>query len=201
MLAVVRVALYTKMVASSKVLALVLATMKASLLINLNAPFIKVPFQKTNSMAFQHYCQKTVLNSKANSNKANQTVSASCTQQAVNKFSGFFCNGVANRIGITEWANGDVYIGGISNFERNGYGVYLICATGVRYSGQWKNGEKHGQGCLVLSDGSKYEGTFSNDQMHGIGIYTDSDNNEWREKWDHGQIVSKVRFYSYDSLD
>ena len=79
MLAVVGVALYTKMVASSKVLALALTTTKVSLSINLNAPFIKAPFSKTNSMTFQHYCQKTALNSKANSNKVNQTVSASCT--------------------------------------------------------------------------------------------------------------------------
>ena len=37
------------------------------------------------------------------------------------------------------------------------------------YSGDYKNGLKHGKGRMKFNDGSVYEGQFENNQMHGFG--------------------------------
>ena len=37
------------------------------------------------------------------------------------------------------------------------------------YSGDYKNGLKHGKGRMEFNDGSVYEGQFENNQMHGFG--------------------------------
>ena len=41
-----------------------------------------------------------------------------------------------------------------------------------RYEGEWKDGEKHGQGVRTWPDGSRYEGQFKGDTMHGQGVHT-----------------------------
>ena len=46
---------------------------------------------------------------------------------------------------------------------------------GVKYEGEWKDGEKHGQGTTTYSDGSEYVGGWKNDKKHGQGQYNWSD--------------------------
>ena len=47
----------------------------------------------------------------------------------------------------------DRYIGQWKDGERNGQGTY-IWADGDRFVGQWRNGEKYGQGTLIYANGS-----------------------------------------------
>ncbi|MBF0107582.1 MAG: SUMF1/EgtB/PvdO family nonheme iron enzyme [Magnetococcales bacterium] len=43
---------------------------------------------------------------------------------------------------------------------------------GVRYEGEFKDGQRHGKGIQTWPDGARYEGTFSNDKRHGRGLFT-----------------------------
>ena len=38
-----------------------------------------------------------------------------------------------------------------------------------KYSGEWKNGKRHGQGTAIATGGTKYIGTFNTDKVDGVG--------------------------------
>lgn len=40
-----------------------------------------------------------------------------------------------------------------------------------KYTGDWKDGKKHGFGALVYANGSKYEGEWRDGMRHGRGVY------------------------------
>lgn len=40
-----------------------------------------------------------------------------------------------------------------------------------KYTGDWKDGKKHGFGALVYANGSKYEGEWKEGKRHGRGVY------------------------------
>ena len=44
--------------------------------------------------------------------------------------------------------------------------------SGQKYTGEFKDGNKHGQGTLTLATGEKYVGEFKNDNLHGQGKFT-----------------------------
>ena len=44
-----------------------------------------------------------------------------------------------------------------------------IDLTGAFYSGEWKEGMKHGDGTCRFADGTIYVGHFKQDQFHGQG--------------------------------
>jgi hypothetical protein len=51
-------------------------------------------------------------------------------------------------------------------FEGNGFGKY---PNGDMYIGDWHNNAKHGEGMMYFEDGSQYKGGFKKGQMHGKG--------------------------------
>ena len=60
------------------------------------------------------------------------------------------------------------YVGQWSENHPHGRGVYYY-ANGDQYSGEWKNGVRHGAGTLTTEKGV-YEGAFFNNKKHGFGI-------------------------------
>jgi len=59
------------------------------------------------------------------------------------------------------------------------------------YIGEWKDGQKHGQGTLTKSAGSQlevsYQGEWKDNLMHGQGIYTYSDGRTYEGQWMFGK--------------
>ncbi|SVD02752.1 uncharacterized protein METZ01_LOCUS355606, partial [marine metagenome] len=90
--------------------------------------------------------------------------------------------------------------------EENRVNGPVICnyADGSKYQGELNNGQKHGQGILILPNGERYEGQFENDFAHGEGVYTWGDGvrseGEFREgkPWsvvgydEHGEICGLI---------
>jgi len=69
---------------------------------------------------------------------------------------------------ITVFLQGDV----TSRVERGvcGTRTRTYMCTGGQYTGEWKNGLRHGHGMLEIPQGVKYDGDWENDKMHGQGI-------------------------------
>ena len=53
----------------------------------------------------------------------------------------------------------------------NGRGTYLF-SSGIKYTGQWKDGKRHGEGTLTSPHAYTYEGEWKSDRMHGYGVQT-----------------------------
>eukprot|EP01079_Euglenida_sp_SAG-EU17-18_P004598 gene4598-4808_t len=58
-----------------------------------------------------------------------------------------------------KYDDGSVYEGAVARGRvRHGFGVYTF-PDGDRYSGEWKDGKKHGSGSAVVL-GNTYDGTW-----------------------------------------
>jgi len=68
-------------------------------------------------------------------------------------------------------ANGDIYIGYISNGKKNGEGYFVWGDDGSSYSGMFADNMKNGFGTYVFADGSIYEGDYVNDIKEGKGKF------------------------------
>ena len=53
----------------------------------------------------------------------------------------------------------------------NGDGTMLF-SDGSKYTGQWKNGKKHGKGREIRFNGGIVTGYYADDRPHGYGTYT-----------------------------
>jgi len=76
-----------------------------------------------------------------------------------------------NCFGTMTFASGNKYVGGYKNGERNGQGTFTW-ANGDKYVGEFKNNKRNGQGTLTFASGNKYVGEFKNDQRSGQGTFT-----------------------------
>lgn len=54
--------------------------------------------------------------------------------------------------------------------DTGGFGVHTM-ADGTRYSGQWKDGHKAGQGVVEWPNGAQYNGHWEDSSMNGVGVY------------------------------
>jgi hypothetical protein len=87
----------------------------------------------------------------------------------------------------TEWRNG----------LPNGLGNYYYHANnsnkGDLHFGEYKNGQKYGQGTYIFSNGIIYVGGWMDDRVHGIGRKTLTDGGfyygEWKKGLMHGQGI------------
>lgn len=55
------------------------------------------------------------------------------------------------------------------------------------YSGNLKNGQKHGQGKMIFVTGDQYEGEWLNDMMHGTGKFISASGDVYEGKWYRGK--------------
>ncbi|MBR6563624.1 MAG: hypothetical protein IKK70_06785 [Clostridia bacterium] len=77
------------------------------------------------------------------------------------------------------YANGDVYIGEISNGCRHGHGIMSFASTGDVYEGYFQNDQITGTGTFKYSNGDLYVGGFLNSQKHGEGTFTYANGNSY----------------------
>lgn len=85
----------------------------------------------------------------------------------------------ATKTKIIKYCNGDVYEGEIDADEKpHGEGKYIHCFKPDHnqqssYTGQWKNGKRHGKGIYLYTNGDVYDGLWKNNERHGPdGQYT-----------------------------
>ena len=90
-----------------------------------------------------------------------------------------------NCFGTTDYQVGDqygTYEGEWKDGERHGQGTYDDNAGSV-YIGEWKYDERSGEGIQIYTDGSKYEGQWENDQRNGQGILILPDGQKYEGAW------------------
>jgi len=63
------------------------------------------------------------------------------------------------------YQNGDTYVGGHKSGIKTGLGIYISKESGVEYTGEWRDGHRHGKGEMQYTrdNGSKFVGVFHND--------------------------------------
>ena len=79
-----------------------------------------------------------------------------------------------NCFGISNFQNGDVYVGAWSDGLMHGFGGYFYF-NGNRYFGEFKNHQRSGSGIFVNKNTEVYVGEYKNDKRDGVGILSPSD--------------------------
>jgi hypothetical protein len=88
------------------------------------------------------------------------------------------------------YESGNVYTGEFKDGKKHGKGEYTY-TNGDKYVGEFKEGKLHGQGTYTFASGAKYVGEFKDDKRHGQGTYTFADGakyvGEYKDNKRHGQ--------------
>ena len=66
----------------------------------------------------------------------------------------------------------------------------LIFSKGDKYVGEWKAGEKHGQGELHYVNGDVFRGQWAADKANGYGVLTYRHGGKYEGDW----VNDKVRY-------
>ena len=61
------------------------------------------------------------------------------------------------------------------------------------YVGEWKDGNRHGQGTYTMSDGSKYTGQWEDSLPNGEGTYTFADGKIDKGIWKKGELIKRKK--------
>ena len=67
----------------------------------------------------------------------------------------------------------------------------VIYPDGETYEGEWKDGQKHGQGKYTYTNGTTYKGEFKDGKKHGKGKYTYADGRTYEGEWKDGKKHGK----------
>ena len=91
--------------------------------------------------------------------------------------------------------DGDTYTGEWRNGRKHGFGVYTWGRRsrwfGAKYIGYFENDKKSNQGSLILPSGDKYVGGFKNDRIHGDGVWYYADGSRFIGQFNEGKCESK----------
>jgi len=98
-----------------------------------------------------------------------------------------------NGKGIYQYSDGSRYTGEFAEGVRSGQGTLTIVG-GIKYEGQWADDLPNGQGVKTLEDGMRYSGEFQNGVMHGLGSLIMPDGNRLKIKWDNA-LPSQENWY------
>ncbi len=114
------------------------------------------------------------------------------TTQSGYKYDGQYQNGRQHGRGV-ETARDGVYAGEFKIGERDGQGV-LTYLNGNKYSGGFKNGKPDGLGVFKAMDGFEYTGQIKDGKFHGEGIAITSDKQKLEGIWENDKFIraSKV---------
>ena len=80
---------------------------------------------------------------------------------------GWFRNALLDGKGRKILPTLDMYSGYFKEGRLDGYGTYYNNNNGFTYKGDFKKGNRHGQGVAVWSNGDRYEGQFRFGKCHG----------------------------------
>jgi len=69
-------------------------------------------------------------------------------------------------------------------------------ASGNSYTGELRDGVKHGKGTFAFADGEEYTGEFVDGDRHGIGTYRYKDGRVYEGQWELGQRCGYGILYS-----
>ena len=85
-----------------------------------------------------------------------------------NRYIGLLRDGQPEGQGFFQYANGDMYEGGVARGKPEGAGIQ-VDADRSRYEGQWRDGRRHGQGRATFTRGGSYDGEWKDDKFDGTG--------------------------------
>jgi len=97
--------------------------------------------------------------------------------------------------GTFTWPDGRSRSGHWFTGELNGMGNEQV--DGERYSGQWRNGQRHGHGELLFADGSMYVGDFQQGLAAGRGTWT-SNGSMYQGTWQAGERHGEGQYNDAD---
>ena len=83
-----------------------------------------------------------------------------------------------------------IYEGDWKRGEKHGQGTYFY-PNGDRYEGDWKRGQIHGQGTYYFSGGDKYVGEWRDGKKHGQGAYFFSEGDRFEGNWEYDEVHGK----------
>ena len=103
---------------------------------------------------------------------------------------GYWDNGRQYRRGkVFDDNNNLIYEGQYKKGQKDGNGIYYY-PNGEKYEGKFCNGIREGKGTFYWKDGSRWEGYFNNDEMNGEGIfYDDKENESYTAIYKNGELV------------
>ena len=76
------------------------------------------------------------------------------------------------------------------------FGVKIKWEGKEVYTGDFKEGAKHGKGIFVRSNGDKHVGHYQGGIAHGKGVYHWKNGDTWVGSWFHGRQVMVLRVFS-----
>ena len=83
-------------------------------------------------------------------------------------------------------ADGETYTGEWKDGQRNGQGT-MTYADGDTYTGEWKDGKPNGQGTITYTDGGTYTGEFKDGKRNGQGTMTFANGNKYTGEYKDGK--------------
>jgi len=93
--------------------------------------------------------------------------------------------------GAYEYDDGTKYVGEWKDGEKHGQGIYT--GKSCTYDGEWRHGKRHGQGTDSWNASwsySKYVGRWADGEHHGLGIYTwknEGRQGKYEGEWTYGR--------------
>ncbi len=93
------------------------------------------------------------------------------------KYEGEIINNVPHGKGVMTF-KGEKYVGEYKDGDRDGQGTHTF-SDGKKYEGEWKNGLPNGQGTDTFPDGGKYVGEFKDGLPNGQGTLTSPDGEKY----------------------
>lgn len=88
------------------------------------------------------------------------------------------------------YSNGDTYEGEWKEDKEEGTGKYVTSDASCEYTGEWRNGMKHGKGVQQVTDGT-YDGEWKEDWQCGKGKYEFKSGASYDGEWEGGQMHGK----------
>ena len=84
-------------------------------------------------------------------------------------FEGVFDQGKCSSFGRLVDKDGNIYLGEMRDFKKEGHGIYVKATTGERFEGEFKSDSAKGVCQVFYPDGRYYIGRVSNYMREGRG--------------------------------
>lgn len=94
--------------------------------------------------------------------------------------------------GVETFHNGERYAGQYLNDRQEGRGSSFYSNGGLKYVGEWRGGNPHGNGTFYLPNGMRFEGEFLKGQMGNRGTLFNADGSVHRSSHSQGQASSST---------